>query len=211
MLGMGPGGAEAVAAVHPICPQPAGARREGGAAEPEPRRPQPGAGLRRRPHRTLRRLCSVQSKRPSPPTASAAQLGWSWGPERLSPTAGPRRAPRRHLGSRTALRSRDGKSWRCRRHTGPAERAPRPRGSRSITPRAPAAAAPAVSRGPRAPTQWGFPHQRPQGRASATPLACLRALPAVRAPRRGRELRVPECLALNSGTRAKPPAWSWGS
>ena len=89
-----------------------------------------------------------------PPAPTAAQLYWSWGPERLPPTAGRRRAPPRHPRSETPLRSRDGKSWRRRRLLSPAERARSSlaRGSRSSRYRVPVAAAPAGSCGTGVPT-----------------------------------------------------------
>nr|XP_044607078.1 uncharacterized protein LOC123278382 [Equus asinus]XP_044607085.1 uncharacterized protein LOC123278382 [Equus asinus] len=82
-------------------------RGRGGNGEPlnlSPASPRPRTGLRRRLHRgrgtpapaRVAAPGSVQSTRPPPLTSSAAQLGWSWGPERLSPTAHRRRAPRRH-------------------------------------------------------------------------------------------------------------------
>lgn len=64
---------------------------------------------------------------------AAAQLGWSWGPERtpcrLQPGAPRRRLPSVRDPLSAPLRSRDGKSWRRRRLPGQAERAPSGRGA----------------------------------------------------------------------------------
>lgn len=100
----------------------------------------PTRGLRRRPRPGLRDssprggalllVGAATCSSTPPPAPTAAQLDWSWGPERLPPTAGRRRAPPRHPRSETPFRSRDGKSWRRGRLLSRAERAPRGRGAR---------------------------------------------------------------------------------
>ncbi|XP_070117004.1 sterile alpha motif domain-containing protein 1-like [Equus caballus] len=78
---------------------------------------------------------------------------------------------------------------------GPAERAPRPRGSRSIAPRAPAAAAPAVSRGPRVATPW-----IPSPVAAGTGSCCSFPFSSQRSLGRGEQDRAGVESALGSGS-----------
>lgn len=156
----------------------------------------------------------------APPAPTAAQLGWSWGPERLSPSAGQRRAPRRHLQSGTpspllsapamgkvgaggcspaglsALLAGAGFLVLC---------APGACGGDSCCPPLPPSSAPRW-----VPTPRGLPHQGPRGRAPATPLPLLgrplfavspgdRVLSLERAPGTGASVAV----APRSGRRRR--------
>lgn len=139
---------------------------------------------------------------------TAARLGWSWGSERLTPTAGQQRAPRRRPWSgilSAPLRSHDGKSWRRRRLPSRAERAPRLHG---------ALGSPGTGCLRRrlllGPSGLGdfCPSPRPRGRAPATSLPR-----SVRSLICGDQGEGPDCDPREpehrTSTQAKPPTWSW--